>query len=144
MITKIIYFFIFTVKKILCSFSKKINSAKLNLNFIVNIFRKSSRMKNVKEIFISWSKSVDINVYTKMLEYSPNYKVQFIWLLILLGSTGGTFYFISKSILDYLKYEVVSQTTLINEYPIVFQRLHFAIIIHLQQSIPKECGIMWP
>ena len=66
------------------------------------------KMKNVKEIFISWSKSVDINVYTKMLDYRPNYKVQAIWLIILLGSTGATFYFISKSILDYLIYDVVS------------------------------------
>jgi hypothetical protein len=82
-------------------------------------------MKNVKEIFMLWSKSVDINVYTKMLEYSPNYKVQFIWLLILLGSTGGTFYFISKSILDYLNYDVVSKTNLINEFPAVFPTVTF-------------------
>jgi hypothetical protein len=82
-------------------------------------------MKNVKEIFMSWSKKVDINVYTKLLEYSPNYKVQAIWLLILLGSTGATFYFISKSILDFFKYEVVSQTTLINEFPIVFPTVTF-------------------
>ena len=82
-------------------------------------------MKNAKEIFISWSKSVDINVYTKMIEYSPNYKVQAIWLLILLGSIGATFYFISKSILDFFKYEVVSQTTLINEFPIVFPAVTF-------------------
>ena len=82
-------------------------------------------MKNLKEIFLDWSKSVDINVYAKMLEYSPNYKVQAIWLIILLGSTGGTFYFISKSVIDYLKYDVVSQTTVINEFPIVFPTVTF-------------------
>jgi hypothetical protein len=82
-------------------------------------------MKNVKEIFITWSKSVDINVYTKMIEYSPNYKVQLIWLLILFGSTGATFYFISKSILDYLKYEVVSQTNLVTEFPTDFPTVTF-------------------
>ena len=60
------------------------------------------KTKRVKEIFMEWSQRVDINVYTKMLDYRPNYKVQAIWLIILLGSTGATFYFISKSILDYL------------------------------------------
>ena len=82
-------------------------------------------MKNFKEIFLDWSKRVDINVYTKMLEYSPNYKVQFIWLLILLGSTGATFYFISKSIIDYFNYDVVSQTTVINEVPTQFPAVTF-------------------
>jgi hypothetical protein len=82
-------------------------------------------MKNIKDIFMSWSKSVDINVVTKMIEYSPNYKVQAIWLLILLGSTGATFYFISKSILDYLKYDVVSQTNIIWENQIDFPTVTF-------------------
>ena len=54
------------------------------------------KMEKLKEIFLTWSQSVDINCYTKMMAYRPNYKVQFIWLLILLGSTGATFYFISQ------------------------------------------------
>jgi hypothetical protein len=60
-----------------------------------------------------------------MLEYSPNYKVQAIWLLILLGSTGATFYFISKSVIDYLKYEVVSQTNVVSENPTDFPTVTF-------------------
>jgi hypothetical protein len=60
-----------------------------------------------------------------MIEYSPNYKVQFIWLLILFGSTGGTLYFISKSILDYLKYDIVSQTNIIWENPTDFPTVTF-------------------
>jgi hypothetical protein len=83
------------------------------------------KMKKLKEIFLAWSQSVDINCYTKMMAYRPNYKVQFIWLLILLGSTGATFYFISKSVIDYSKYEVVSQTTVVNEVPTQFPAVTF-------------------
>jgi hypothetical protein len=56
-----------------------------------------SKMSKAKEIIFAWSQSVDINCYTKMMDYRPNYKIQFIWLIILLGSTGATFYFIVKS-----------------------------------------------
>ena len=82
-------------------------------------------MANVKSIFFAWSQSVDINCYTKMMAYRPNYKVQFIWLLILLGSTGATFYFISKSVIDYFNYDVVSQTCVINEMPTQFPAVTF-------------------
>jgi hypothetical protein len=82
-------------------------------------------MGKLKSIFLSWSQSVEINCYTKMMAYRPNYKVQFIWLLILLGSTGATFYFISKSILDYLNYDVVSQKSVINEVPTQFPAVTF-------------------
>jgi hypothetical protein len=87
--------------------------------------RQKQRMNNFKEIFIEWSKKVDINCYAKMLEYGPNYRVQFIWLIILLGSTGATFYFISKSIIDYLNYDVVSQTNIISEIPTDFPTVTF-------------------
>jgi hypothetical protein len=79
----------------------------------------------LKTIILSWSKSIDINCFTKMMDYRPNYKVQFIWLLILLCSTGATFYFISKSLIDYLNYDVVSQTTVINEVPTQFPAVTF-------------------
>ena len=78
------------------------------------------KLSNVKETFLSWSKSADINCYQKMLDYSGNYFVQFIWLMILLGSTGATFYLIAKSIMDYSKYEVTSQIQVVNEIPADF------------------------
>ena len=81
--------------------------------------------EKLKEIILAWSQSVDINCYTKMMAYRSNYKVQLIWLLILLGSTGATFYFISKSIIDFLNYDVVSQTTVINEVPTQFPAVTF-------------------
>ena len=55
------------------------------------------KYKKAKEILKTWSHHVDINCYAKMMAYRPNYKVQAIWLFILLGSTGTTFYFISKT-----------------------------------------------
>jgi len=91
----------------------------LNSRFLEN------KMANVKSIFLAWSQSVDINCYTKMMAYRPNYKVQIIWLLILLGSTGATFYFISKSLIDFFNYDVVSQTTVINEVPTRFPAVTF-------------------
>ena len=85
-------------------------------------FQRSFRNKlsNVKETFLSWSKSVDINCYNKMINYSGNIVVQFIWLIILLGSTGATFYLIAYSIIGYLKYEVTSQIRVVNEIPTQF------------------------
>jgi len=84
------------------------------------------KLKVVKEIFLKWSQNVDINCYQKMLHYGPNnFKIQFIWLFILLESTGATFYFISKSMIDYLKYEVMSQTNILNEIPTQFPTVTF-------------------
>ena len=87
-------------------------------------FKKKSqnqnKMSKAKEIIFAWSQSVDINCYTKMMDYRPNYKIQFIWLVILLGSTGATFYFIAKSLIDYLSYEVVSKTNVFYEICFMF------------------------
>jgi hypothetical protein len=83
------------------------------------------KLSNAKVTFLSWSKSADINCYTKMLDYSGNYFVEIIWLIILLGSTGATFYLIVKSIMDFLKYEVTSQISLVNEIPIQFPTVTF-------------------
>ena len=85
----------------------------------------NNKLKVMKEIFLKWSQNVDINCYNKMLAYGPNFKVQFIWLIILLGSTGATFYFISKSVIDYLNHEVVSQTNIVNELPTQFPAVTF-------------------
>ena len=84
-----------------------------------------NKLSNVKKTFLSWSKSADINCYTKMLDYSGNYFVQFIWLVILLGSTGATFYLIAYSFLCYLKYEVTTQTSLVNEIPTQYPTVTF-------------------
>jgi len=59
------------------------------------------------------------------MDYSGNYFVKFIWLIILLGSTGATFYFISYSIMGYLKFEVTSQIRIVNEIPTQFPTVTF-------------------
>ena len=84
-----------------------------------------STFTKLKEIFSLWSQNVDINCYQKMLGYASNMKVQFLWLIILLGSTGATFYFITKSTLDYFTYDVVSKTSLLNEMPTQFPTITF-------------------
>jgi hypothetical protein len=84
-----------------------------------------AKYSNVKKTFLEWSKSVDINCYNKMLDYSGNYSLQFVWFVILLGSTGATFYLISTSIMDYLKFEVTSQIQIVNEIPAKFPTITF-------------------
>ena len=59
---------------------------------------------NLKQIFIDWSSTVDINAYAKLFEYkSRGLFVQGVWLAIFLVLTGATFWLISLSIGDYLK-----------------------------------------
>ena len=95
-----------------------------NQEKLANIEYKN-KLKQLQKVLFEWSKSVDINCYHKMFEYRPNFKAQFIWLFILLVSTGATFYFISKSIMDYLNYDVVSQTNIIYEIPTQFPTVTF-------------------
>ena len=79
----------------------------------------------VKETILEWSKRVDINSYRKILDYRGNFLVQFLWLLILLASTGATFLLIASSIIDYLKFEVTSQIKIVNELPVQFPTVTF-------------------
>ncbi len=83
------------------------------------------KFSSVKQTFLDWSEKVDINCYTKMFDYKGNVYVQFIWFVILLGSTGATFFLIAKNIADYLEYEVTSQIRIINELPTQFPTVTF-------------------
>ena len=83
----------------------------------INFFKKKSK---VKEVFLHWSQTADINGYNKIFEYNKNYAIQFIWIIILLGSTGATFYFIANSIISYLNYETVSKTDIVYVIPTDF------------------------
>ena len=79
----------------------------------------------MKETLLEWSKRVDINCYNKLIEYKGNYFVQFIWLIILLGSTSATLYLIAKNVIDFLKFDVTSQINIINEIPAKFPTITF-------------------
>ena len=76
--------------------------------------------RRILKIFFSWSKSVDVNCYSKIFEYKQNCACQLVWILILLGSTSATFWIISLSIMSYLDYEVVSQIKVVYEKPTKF------------------------
>jgi hypothetical protein len=76
--------------------------------------------KKLKSIYLNWSRHVDINGYNKIFEYKHNFKIQLIWILILLASTGATFYIISKNITGFLNFDSVSQINLVNEVPAIF------------------------
>ena len=82
-------------------------------------------IKKLSEIFHLWSRNVDINCYTKILEYKTNFKAQLIWIFILLGSTGATFYFIIRSIIDFFDYDVVTKTSVINQKTTPFPTVTF-------------------
>jgi hypothetical protein len=81
--------------------------------------KKKSKIKSLKETFISWSTSADINCYTKIFEYE-NVFVRFIWLFVLLGSLGVTGWIMSWNIVSYFQYGVVSQIGLVYEQPTEF------------------------
>ena len=85
---------------------------------------------SLKKIFFDWSESVDINCYNKMMEYrASGHKwlggAQLSWLVILLASTGATIWLISLSVIDFLNYEVVTQTNLVYELPTQFPSITF-------------------
>ena len=81
---------------------------------------------SIKQIFINWSESVDINCYNKLIEYRAiNFYAQLTWFLILLCSTAATFWLISNSIIDYLNFDVVTQTNFIYEIPTQFPTITF-------------------
>ena len=79
-----------------------------------------SKLTRVKEIFTIWSHTSDINCYTKIFMYKDNWIVQIIWIAILIGSTCATNWLITKTILDYYEYPVVSQTDIFYEVPTKF------------------------
>ena len=84
-----------------------------------------SKLRKMKEISLAWSQNADINCYKKMLDYGPNNKIQFVWFIILLCSTLATLFFISKSITDYLSFDIVSQTNQVNDVPSQFPAVTF-------------------
>ena len=78
-----------------------------------------------KDTFQKWSETVDINCYTKMINYKGNIFCQLFWLVILLLSTVATFGLIASNVINFLKFEVVSQTSIFNEYPTKFPTITF-------------------
>ena len=80
----------------------------------------TGRLSRAKNIFLQWSHHSDINGYAKIFMYQSHGLVQFLWLVILTCSTCATYWLISKSVLDFLSYEVVSQIDVYYEMPAPF------------------------
>ena len=85
----------------------------------------SNKSVTIRETLIAWSNTCDINCYRKILDYKSNYGAQAIWLFILLASTSTTLFVVSKSLMDYLKYDVVSLTEIVYERSTKFPTLTF-------------------
>jgi hypothetical protein len=92
---------------------------------------KSKKQNNVfedsklKKTLLEWSINVDINCVQKMMLYKETILIQLIWFCILFGSTGATLFLITKSIMDYLKHDVITQIKLVNEMPANFPTITF-------------------
>ena len=87
---------------------------------------KSKRAK-LKEIFLAWSLEADINGYNKIFAYQSNAWAMLFWVCILITSICLTFYIIASSIVTYLNYDVVSQTSLVYEVPALFPAVTFCL-----------------
>ena len=101
----------------------KINVNSINLLHDRNELKKN-RLFKVKQVFIEWSQRVDINCYNKIFEYE-NFLVQLFWTFVFTASTGLTFWLISSSIFDFLKFDVVTKTTSVYEIPTRFPTVTF-------------------
>ena len=88
-------------------------------------FAFSNRLKNLREVYLNWSLTVDINGYNKIFHYRNNIYAQLIWIPILLASTGLTFCIIGLSTVAYLKHDVVTQTNLVYDIPTKFPAVTF-------------------
>jgi hypothetical protein len=84
-----------------------------------------TKFKNAKQAFLEWSNKADINCWSKIIHYNGNYFIQILWLKVLIFSTIATFFLISKSIIDYLKYDVTSQIEIYNDIPAKFPTVTF-------------------
>ena len=90
------------------------------------IYTFKERIKNLREVFLNWSLTVDINGYNKIFHYrEKSIWIKLLWIAILLASTGLTFCIIGLSIVAYLKYDVVTQTNLVYEIPTKFPAVTF-------------------
>ena len=85
----------------------------------------SLKNMSLRELCTKWSKTLDINCYWKILEYRNNFRAKLFWYLVLFASTCATAWLISFNVLNFLKYEVVTQTTLVYETPTQFPTLTF-------------------
>jgi len=84
------------------------------------VFLEKKKSEKIKDIFLEWSLRSNLDCFVKIFEYKSKPLACFIWTLVLIGSSGFTFWSISKIILEYFNYEVISKTTMVYENPTKF------------------------
>ena len=87
---------------------------------ILKSARESNALKQLKSILIEWSLLTKFDCLSKIFEYENNVRAKVIWLLIFLSFNCLTFWLVSSSIIDFLKYEVVTKTEIVYETPSTF------------------------
>ena len=90
-----------------------------NISSEIVSFRKK-KWDKVKETCLEWSLRSNLDSFVKIFEYKDNLFAKFIWGVILFFLSGITFWSISKIILEYFNYEVVSKIQVIYENPTKF------------------------
>ncbi len=81
--------------------------------------KSKNKLDQLKTMIVKYSLESTAQGYPKIFE-SKILLVKLIWILIFLGSSGGTAYFVVKGIIDYFQYEVVTKIRVISEVPSVF------------------------
>jgi hypothetical protein len=79
----------------------------------------SKRNEELKKRFVEWSSSSTSHGYPNIFR-TDKWGIRIMWLFFLLVSTGFCFYMVTRSIMDFLGYEVVTKIRVFNEVPIEF------------------------
>ena len=86
------------------------------------ISNKKTKKYLIKEALTDWSLSCTFHCYPKIFQYKNN-SLRIIWFALFVSFTGFTGYLVSKSIIDYFEFEVVSKIQLTNvdhlEFPTI-------------------------
>jgi hypothetical protein len=81
----------------------------------------SNRQKwnELKESFIEWSLLTKFDCYSKIFEYKRLCSRLF-WFVLFMACICVTAWLITKNIVDYMKYEIITRTEIITERPMTF------------------------
>ena len=82
-------------------------------------FLAKSKLDELKSMLVDYSLTSTAQGCQKIFQ-AKSIKAKLIWVIVFLGSFGGTAFFESKGLIDYLQYEVVSKTRVFKEIPSVF------------------------
>ena len=87
----------------------------------LNESKKNTKEKwsELHETFVEWSLLTKFDCYSKIFEYKRLVSRLF-WLLLFLACMGVTAWLITKNILDYMNWEIITRTEIITERPTIF------------------------